>query len=64
MYRDQVTAAGHAFQTSKSWLFSHSQATLDSIDTHPFAAEIMSTNPMGGVPPRGKAESAGCPARA
>ena len=26
MYRDQVTAAGHAFQTSKSWLFSHSQS--------------------------------------
>ena len=28
MYRDHnvnVTAAGHAFQTSKSWLFSHSQ---------------------------------------
>ena len=30
-------------------MFSHSQATLDSIRTHPFAAEIIATNPAGGV---------------
>ena len=36
-------------KTSKSWIFSHSQATLDSIHTHPLATEIIATNPQGGV---------------
>ena len=49
IYRTRVAAAGHAFQTSKSWIFSHDQDTLDSIRTHPLAAEIIATNVQGGI---------------
>ena len=37
--------------TSKSFIYSHSQATLDSLTTHPLAAEIIATNPAGGIVP-------------
>ena len=49
LYRTRVAAAGRAFQTSKSCIFSHDQDALDSIRTNPLAAEIIATNLQGGI---------------
>ena len=40
-----MTALGHDFQASKSWLYSRSQATLDAAATHPLAQQMQVAAP-------------------